>query len=592
MKINTKIEKLRELMKEKGVDFYIVPSSDYHQSEYVGEFFRCREWISGFTGSAGTVIVSKDEAGLWTDGRYFLQAEKELQGTEIKLFKMGEKDVPTIEEYIERNIQNNQKIGFDGQVLSAKGVLELVKKLGKNNIGIVSEYDLIGKLWEDRNILPKDAVFRLEDRYTGETFKSKLDRVRKELAEQGVDMCVISSLDDIAWLLNLRGNDIPGNPVFLSYMIITQNFIKLYVDKEKLNNELQSYLQNNNVDIEDYFSILRDINKIENAKKVLLDLKKTNYAIYKSFNQNIEIVDRENPTTIMKACKNPVEIENIRKSHLKDGVAVSKFMYWLKNNIGKIDITELSAIEKLESFRKLQENYFEPSFETICGYAENGAIIHYTPTLASYSKLEPKNLVLVDSGGQYLDGTTDITRTFVLGECSDKIKEHFTLVLKGLIKVSKLKFLFGITGTNLDILARESLWEKGLNYNHGTGHGIGYVLNVHEGPQGIRMQQSSQILQEGMFLSNEPGIYVENSHGIRLENGIIVIKDEKTDFGQFMKFETVTCVPFDLDGILVELLTEDERSWLNEYHKMVYEKISPFLDEKETQWLKFYTREI
>lgn len=589
MKILEKIEKLQKLMIEKGIHFYIIPSSDYHQSEYVGDFFKCREWISGFTGSAGTVVVSRNEVALWTDGRYFLQAENELKGTDVKLFKMGEEGVPNFDKYISDKIKDSETLGFDGKVLSTKFVLDFLKCLKNKNINILSEFDLVSEIWNDRPELPASSLFLLDEKYTGEVFSSKLKRVREILEKERATMVIISSLDDIAWLFNMRGNDVKNNPVFLSYSIITKECVILYIDKNKITYDIANYLKSNNVQIKGYFDIYEDIKSIKNQEQILLDFSKTNYAIYHMLDKNC-ILNRENPTTLMKAIKNKVELENLRHSHLKDGVAVTKFMYWLKTNVGKIEIDEISASEKLENFRKEQMNYFEASFDTICGYEQNAAIIHYKANENSCSKLENKGLLLVDSGGQYLDGTTDITRTFVLGECSKEKKENFTLVLKGLIRLSKAKFLYGSTGTNLDILARESMWEKGINYNHGTGHGIGFFLNVHEGPQSIRMQYNSQILEEGMVLSNEPGIYIANSHGIRLENEIIVKKCEKTSFGQFMNFETLTYAPIDLDGVLFEMLTKEEIDWLEGYHKMIFEKLIPFLTTEEINWFKQFIK--
>lgn len=592
MKITEKIAKLKELMKERGIDYYIIPSADYHQSEYVGDYFKGREWISGFTGSAGTVVVTQNEVGLWTDGRYFIQAEKQLQGSGITLFKMGEEGVPTFIQYIVNNIQSGETLGFDGKVLATNTVLDFEAKFKDKKVNFNFEFDLVGEIWRDRPSLPASQVFVLEEKFTGESVEKKLTRVRNILEEENCDVNIITSLDDIAWIFNIRGNDVKNNPVNLAYAAITVDKAVLYIGEEKLNSEVEKYLYKNGVEVRDYFEIYEDMERVSNSNIIMMDLNKVNYTIFKKLNPEIKVINRSNPSTIMKACKNKVELENLRNSHVKDGVAVTKFMYWLKNSIGKEEITEMSATQKLESFRKEQELYIEPSFDTIAAYESNAAMMHYKSTPETDRRLEAKNLFLVDSGGQYFDGTTDITRTFVLGECSEELKKHFTLVLKGMINLSKVKFLYGVTGTNLDILARQALWNIGIDYKCGTGHGVGFLLNVHEGPQGIRVQYNSQVLEEGMNVTNEPGVYIAGSHGIRLENELIVQKAEKTEFGQFMKFETMTYAPLDLDGVIKELLSKEEIEYLNNYHQMVYEKVSPYLTLEEKEWLKEYTRAI
>lgn len=592
MKITEKIAKLKELMKERGIDYYIIPSADYHQSEYVGDYFKGREWISGFTGSAGTVVVTQNEVGLWTDGRYFIQAEKQLQGSGITLFKMGEEGVPTFIQYIVNNIQSGETLGFDGKVLATNTVLDFEAKFKDKKVNFNFEFDLVGEIWRDRPSLPASQVFVLEEKFTGESVEKKLTRVRNILEEENCDVNIITSLDDIAWIFNIRGNDVKNNPVNLAYAAITVDKAVLYIGEEKLNSEVEKYLYKNGVEVRDYFEIYEDMERVSNSNIIMMDLNKVNYTIFKKLNPEIKVINRSNPSTIMKACKNKVELENLRNSHVKDGVAVTKFMYWLKNSIGKEEITEMSATQKLESFRKEQELYIEPSFDTIAAYESNAAMMHYKSTSETDRRLEAKNLFLVDSGGQYFDGTTDITRTFVLGECSEELKKHFTLVLKGMINLSKVKFLYGVTGTNLDVLARQALWNIGIDYKCGTGHGVGFLLNVHEGPQGIRVQYNSQVLEEGMNVTNEPGVYIAGSHGIRLENELIVQKAEKTEFGQFMKFETMTYAPLDLDGVIKELLSKEEIEYLNNYHQMVYEKVSPYLTLEEKEWLKEYTRAI
>ncbi|WP_130889570.1 aminopeptidase P family protein [Fusobacterium ulcerans] len=590
--IRERIIKLRELMKKRGIDVYVVPSSDYHQSEYVGEYFKSREFISGFTGSAGTIVVTENEAGLWTDGRYFIQAEKQLKESTITLFKMGEENVPTYIEYIGKNLKNGQCLGFDGKVLSGKNVFDIKTGFGKKEIKIEDRYDLIGEMWSDRPALPKSDVFILAEKYCGESFESKIERVRKKMSNLNTNKHILTSLDDIAWLFNMRGRDVKNNPVSLSYAMISIEEAVLYIDKNKITEEVEKYFIDKNIQLKDYFSIYEDVKTIAKNDVVLLDTAKVNYLIYNSIPAETEILDKPNPSTLMKACKNDIELENLKNAHIKDGVAVTKFMYWLKKNIGGQEITEMSAAEKLESFRKEWADYKEPSFNTISAYEANAAMMHYSANKDSNSQLAPRNLLLVDSGGQYIDGTTDITRTFVLGECSGEVKEHFTLVLKGMLSLSMIKFMYGITGTNLDILARRPVWSRGIDYKCGTGHGVGFLLNVHEGPHSIRWQYNPQVLEAGMTVTNEPGVYIQGSHGIRLENELIVRNAEKTDFGQFMTFETMTYAPLDLDGVVTELLNEEEKEFLNNYHQIVFEKISPFLSEEEKKWLKEYTRKI
>ena len=579
-------------MKEKGIDVYVIPSSDYHQSEYVGEYFKTREFISGFTGSAGTVVVTENEAGLWTDGRYFIQAEKQLEGSSITLFKMGEENVPTFIEYISKNLKSGQCLGFDGKVLSVKNVFDIKNGFGKKEIKLEDRYDLVNEIWNDRPALPKSNVFILDEQYCGESFESKIKRIREKMSKLDANRHILTSLDDIAWLYNIRGRDIKNNPVSLAYTMISAEEVVLYIDKNKITEEAEKYFIDKNIKIKDYFSIYEEVKVISSEDKVLLDTNKVNYFIYNSIPRGTEIIDKPNPSTFMKACKNDIELENLKNAHIKDGVAVTKFMYWLKKNIGSQEMTEMSVAEKLESFRKEWTDYIEPSFNTISAYEANAAMMHYSANKDSNSQLAPRNLLLVDSGGQYIDGTTDITRTFVLGECSGEVKEHFTLVLKGMLSLSMIKFMYGVTGTNLDILARRPVWSRGIDYKCGTGHGVGFLLNVHEGPHSIRWQYNPQVLEAGMTVTNEPGVYIQGSHGIRLENELIVRNAEKTDFGQFMVFETMTYAPLDLDGVVSELLNEEEKEFLNNYHQIVFEKISPFLSEEEKKWLKEYTRKI
>lgn len=595
--IKQRIENIRDLMKEKNIYAYIVPSSDYHQSEYVGDYFKSREFMSGFTGSSGTLIISMDEAGLWTDGRYFIQAENELKDSGIKLFKMGEEGVPTIEEYLLEKLPKNSTLGFDGRVMSVKEGQSLANKLAFKGINIEYKYDLVNDIWEDRCSLPTEKAFLLGVEYSGEGFSDKLSRIRAVMKEKKATTHILASLDDIAWLFNIRGRDVKSNPVVLSYAVITIDSVYLFIDKNKIGKDIRAELSKENVQIKGYEEVYEFIKNIDENEVVLIDTSKVNYAIYNNIPSNVQKIEERNPSILFKSIKNEIELKNIRNSHIKDGVAFTKFMYWLKNNIGKIEITEISATQKLEAFRREQDKFIEPSFSTIAAYKDHAAMMHYSATEESNYKLEPRDLFLVDSGGQYFDGTTDITRTIALGPIPENVRKDFTNVVRGMIRLSKAKFLYGCRGYNLDILARGPLWEEGIDYKCGTGHGIGFVLNVHECPNGFRWKvrediDDSCILEEGMVTTNEPGVYVENSHGIRIENEIVVRKAEKNEYGQFMDFEVITFAPIDLDAIDESLILKDEKVYLNNYHKQVYDKISPYLNEEEKQWLKTYTREI
>ena len=595
--IKQRIENIRNLMKEKNIYAYIVPSSDYHQSEYVGDYFKSREFMSGFTGSAGTLIISMDEAGLWTDGRYFIQAENELKDSGIKLFKMGEEGVPTIEEYLLEKLPKNSTLGFDGRVMSVKEGQSLANKLAFKGINIEYKYDLVNDIWEDRCSLPTEKAFLLGTEYSGESFSDKLSRIRAVMKEKKATTHILASLDDIAWLFNIRGRDVKSNPVVLSYAVISIDSVYLFIDKNKIGEDIRAELSKENVQIKGYEEVYEFIKNIDENEVVLIDTSKVNYAIYNNIPSNVQKIEERNPSILFKSIKNEIELKNIRNSHIKDGVAFTKFMYWLKNNIGKIEITEISATQKLEEFRREQDKFIEPSFSTIAAYKDHAAMMHYSATEESNYKLEPRDLFLVDSGGQYFDGTTDITRTIALGPIPKNVRRDFTNVVRGMIRLSKAKFLYGCRGYNLDILARGPLWEEGIDYKCGTGHGIGFVLNVHEGPNGFRWKvrediDDTCILEEGMVTTNEPGVYVENSHGIRIENEIVVRKAEKNEYGQFMDFEVITFAPIDLDAIDESLILKDEKVYLNNYHKQVYDKISPYLNEEEKQWLKTYTREI
>ena len=585
------LEKLREAMEKENIDYYIIPSSDSHQSEYVAEHFKGREFISGFTGSAGVLLIGLKEAFLWTDGRYFIQAERELNGSGISLMKMRTPGYPTIEEWIKKNIKTEKTLGFDGRLFSVnqyKGFLDISKE---NNFSINMDNDLLKNIWEARPELPKSKIFLHEEVYSGKYASEKLQEVRKHIKEKDAKNYIISSLDDIAWLCNIRGNDVKFNPVALSYVLINENYANLYINNDKIDDNTKEKLKNEGFEIYEYDEIEEHVKLIEDT--TIIDPNKLNAKIYSCLSSDVKIINEMNITTKLKAIKNEVEIANTEKSQVRDGVAMVKFIKWLKDTLGKEKITEISASKKLTEFRSKGENYKGDSFGTIAGYKEHAAMRHYSATEATDYELKQEGMFLVDSGGQYLDGTTDITRTFILGNITEEEKRDFTLVLKGHIALSTAKFLKGTTGVNLDILARRPLWNYGIDYKCGTGHGVGYFLNVHEGPQGIRPEGNSTVLKPGMIITNEPGVYKEGKHGIRIENTLLVVKDiNSEEFGEFYKFKTISYCPIDLNGVVIEMLTNEERDWLNNYHKIVFEKLSPYLNDEEIEFLKVQTREI
>ncbi len=595
--IKDRIQHLRALMAENKMDAYIIPTADFHESEYVGDYFKARKYMSGFTGSAGTLVVTLTEAGLWTDGRYFLQAARQLADTGITLYKMGEDGVPSIEEFLSEQLPQEGTLGFDGRIVNAKFGLNLAQKLTVKNIKVKYDKDLVDSVWTDRPALPKEPAFMLEEKYSGKSAADKLLAVRNEMNKSGATVHIITTLDDIAWLFNLRGNDIAYNPVVLAYAVITLEHAYLFLDQDKLSAEIKQIFAADKVELKDYSEIYSFVTALSAQMTVLLDSKKVNYSIYKNLNSEIRIVDATNPTVLFKAMKNPVEIENLRKAHIKDGVAFTKFMYWLKTNIGKIEITEIGASDYLEDRRREQEGFIELSFDTISAYKSNAAMMHYSANQDSNALLQPEGLFLVDSGGQYYEGTTDITRTMALGEINDELKLHFTAVLRSMLNLADAKFLHGCIGMNLDILARGPIWDMNLDYKCGTGHGVGYLLNVHEAPNGFRWKKVPEredgcVLEEGMVTTDEPGIYIEGSHGIRTENELVCHKGEKNEYGQFMYFEHITFAPIDLDAVDAALMSPSERKSLNAYHEQVYEKLSPYLTDAEKDWLKIYTRAV
>ena len=595
--IKERIERLRQVMKAEGIDAYMVPTNDFHGSEYVGEYFKCRKYITGFTGSAGTALITLDSAKLWTDGRYFIQAAAELKDSGVELMKSGQPGVPTIKEYLEETLNEGQVFGFDGRCVSYEYAEELADTLAKKGVSTIYCKDLIDEIWEDRPAISKEPVSILDVKYCGRRRADKLSEIRGIMKEKNADIFIIPSLDDIAWLFNIRGNDVECNPVVLSYAVLTQGTAAIYGQAEAFSEAVITELACDGVELKPYNDIYEDIKKIPQDKTVIIDAKRANYAMVKNIPDGVKVINEISLILIPKAIKNGTEVENERIAHIKDGVAVTRFMYWLKKNIGKEKITELGAAEYLESLRAQGTNYMGPSFEPIVAYGANAAMCHYSPTPESDTELLPEGFVLFDTGGQYLEGTTDITRTVALGPCSDEQKKHFTAVLRGHLNLAAATFLHGVRGVNLDYLARSPLWEMGLDYNHGTGHGVGYYLNVHEEPNGFRWKIvperfDSAVFEEGMITSNEPGFYLEGKYGIRTENMIVCVKDRTTEYGEFLKFENLTMVPIDLDAIDFDSLQQIDRDRLNEYHRQVFEKISPYLDEEETEWLREATREI
>ena len=597
--VKKRLKALRSAMKEAGIHCYIIPTSDFHNSEYVSEHFMVRKYFSGFSGSAGTLVVQEEKAALFTDGRYFIQAEKELEGSDIVLMKIGEPEVPTLTEYVERELKEGGTIGFDGRVMTAGDGTVFEEIAARKGGNLIWNRDLADNIWTDRPALPATQVYVLQKEYSGESMADKLMRLRTAMEKEKCDTHVLTTLDDIAWLFNLRANDVESCPVFLSYAIITHTETILFAGESAFDETVRSYLEENGVILKSYETFYDNVRRLiseDRFGKLLLCKSRISYRLKKEL-EGAAILDRQNPTSFMKAVKNETEQKNLRKAHLMDGIAVTKFMYWLKKNVGNIPMDELSAAAYLEELRAENESFLEPSFSTICAYGANGAIIHYSATKEQIAEIKPEGMLMVDSGGHYYEGSTDITRTFVLGEITGEMKAHFTLVVKAMLRLRNAKFLYGAKGINLDILAREALWEQGLDYKHGTGHGVGYLLSVHEGPNSFRFRQvpgngDDWCFEEGMVTSDEPGIYIEGSHGIRIENELLCRKGEKNGYGQFMYFENLTYVPIDLDGIDTSFMEDRDINRLNAYHREVYEKLSPYFENELLAWLKEATRKI
>ena len=590
-----RITALRAIMKREGIDYYYIPTADFHESEYVVEYFKARKFITGFTGSAGVAVIGQEEAWLWTDGRYFIQAAAQIEGSGFGLMKMGQEGVPTVMQYLGEKLQEGQCIGFDARVVNTNDAKEFAKIAAKKHGSLKTDNDLLDEVCTDRPALVHQPADVLKDEFNGEATASKLARVREQMEKEEAQYHIISTLDDIAWILNVRGNDIPHVPVVLSFLVIGKEDAMWFVEENALSDAVKEMAAECGITIRPYEDVYAYAATIPENSTVLLDKRKVNYRITNALSETVHIVSKANPSQLMKSIKNEIELENTRKAHLLDGIAVTKFMYWLKKNVGKIPMDEVSVSDYLQSLREQMEGYRDISFDTIAGYNANAAMMHYKAEPDTAAKLEPQGMLLVDSGGHYDTGTTDITRTFVLGPISDIQKKHFTMVVKSNLNLANVKFLYGCNGISLDVICREPIWKENLDYQCGTGHGVGYLLNVHEGPNSFRWQYRPGFdnpFEAGMITTDEPGIYLQDQYGIRTENELICFKGEKNQYGQFMGFENITYVPIDLDGIDKQYLSAEDVKQLNDYHKMVYEKISPYMTPEENEWLKEYTRAI
>ena len=591
--INERLVALRRWMKENALTAFIFPSSDPHNSEYVADHWKTREWISGFSGSAGTAVVTLQHAALWTDSRYFIAAAKELAGSEYQLMKERMAGTPSISEWLASELAEYEKpiVGVDGSVNTYADVADLKQSLAtKGNMLVRCTGDPMDVLWTDRPVIPDNKVCLHPLKYAGETTESKLSRIRESLVKQGADGLLVTALDEIAWVLNLRGSDVHCNPVFVSYLLISSNNATLYINREKLAEDVCEYLSTENIDVEEYESVENGL-KNYTGKSLLIDVHSTNYTLSTAVDSD-KIHVGTSPIPMMKAIKNKVEQDGFRAAMLRDGVAMVKFLAWMKGAVEAGGQTEITLADRLEALRAEQQHFKGISFDTIVGYEAHGAIVHYEATPETDIPIEPHGFVLIDSGAQYEDGTTDITRTIALGELTDEQRRVYTLVLKGQIQLDLCRFPSGACGSQIDAIAREPMWREGYNYLHGTGHGVGSYLNVHEGPHQIRMEWRPAPLQAGMTVTNEPGLYLEGKFGVRIENTLLIVPAETTAFGDFLKFETLTLAPIDTTPIVLDLLTEEERLWINNYHRRVFESLSPYLAGHERKWLEEATRSI
>lgn len=613
--IQERLSELRAAMEENSIDYYMIPTADFHNSEYVSDYFKVREYFCHFSGSNGTLLVWRDGAGLWTDGRYFIQAEKELEGTGVALYRMQTEGVPAIEEFLKREMPEESTLGFDGRVISGAEGKKLEELLSEKKIRFAYDRDLSEKIWRDRPRFPCGRAYVIPEEVAGKSVAGKLADVREKLRDEGVYGFLLTRLDDIMWLFNIRGCDVECNPVCMSYAYIDMDRAVLFVRRQaieeeetvqgaeklkiRLDYDCKGHLGKSGVEIREYGEIaefLEQLNQESECRRVLVDLRHCSYMLYKilSENKSVAVAEKRNPTERLKAVKNKAELANMKEIFLKDSVALTKFIYWLKTNIGRTEITEISAAEKLEEFRREIPEFIGLSFPTIAGYRANAAMMHYAATEENYAVLKPEGMLLVDSGGQYMGGTTDVTRTIVLGPLTETERYHYTLTAAGMLRLSSAHWLYGCSGRNLDILARQRLWNIGLDYQCGTGHGVGYILNVHEGPQSMRWrftEGAAEVpIEEGMIITNEPGVYIAGSHGIRIENVMEAKNDIKNEYGQFMHFETLTWVPIDMEAIDERCMTTEDYMLLMAYQKEVYEKLSPYLNEEERAWLRKETR--
>ena len=592
--IAMRLAALRAAMKRHGMDAWLTPTNDFHGSEYIGDHFKARQFLTGFTGSVGTLVVTMDGAWLWVDGRYFVQAEKQLAGQPVQLQKSGQPGVPTVEEFLRQTMTSGQVLGMDGRVISAAEGLELQQTLAEAGAAVCTSVDIVEEVWPDRPPMSMTPARFLTEDFLGESRKARLERVRRVMAEQGAKSHLLTSLDDLAWLYLMRGNDIHCSPVIQAYSLITLDDAVLYAQDGALSEAQRAELSADGIRTAPYAQILTDVQFLTEGP-LLLDPDIINFELRMRLPDELPLIQGQNPTLSMKIVKTPQEMEHIRQAHLKDGTAMTRFLYWVKHTVGKEPVTEVSAGEQLEALRRQQEGYLGPSFDTIVAYGDNAAMCHYVATPESDRTVEPRGFLLVDAGGQYQDGTTDTTRTIVVGPVTEQERLHYTLVLKGMIGLSKIRFRQGYTGWNLDFAARRPLWEHGLDFNHGTGHGVGFMLNVHEPGNFIHWklpEHMRTVYQEGMLVSNEPGCYVAGSHGVRHENLQLCHQETAQDAVPFLYFETVTLCPIDTEAIDLSYLDADEKRWLNAYHRRVYEQIGPRLPEQERQWLQEVTKEI
>lgn len=588
--IPSRLSALREMMQTEGIHAFIIPGTDPHMSEYIAQHWKCRDWISGFDGSAGTILVTLDQAGLWTDSRYFLQGAQQLEGTTITLFKEGLPETPSMEQFLIDNLKPGQVVAVDGNLYPIASASALSNKLAAQELSLRTNFMPFDAIWTDRPALPKDMAFYYPVEFNGESFADKRARVLNKVNAAGADAILLTALDDIAWTLNLRGTDVECNPVAICYVYMDASNTIIFIDNCKVTAELNEYFQENQIQIAAYEKVADFL--AQSSTKILLDPNKVNQYLADAVSLQSTKIITTSPVALLKAVKNETEIAGFRRAMIKDGVALTRFFRWLEQAVPQGGVTECSISDQLTSFREEQEHFVGESFSSIVGYKGHGAIVHYRANEQSDVEIKKEGMLLIDSGGQYFDGTTDITRTVFMGEATEEQRRHFTLVLKGHIQVALCRFPQGTRGDQMDILARQALWNEGLNYLHGTGHGIGHFLNVHEGPQSIRLNHNPTLIEPGMVTSNEPGLYITDQYGIRLENLILAYKEKTTPFGDFYAFETLTLFPFDLNGVVVELLSPSEITWLNEYHQTVYDRLSPELNSEEQAWLKEKTRSI